>query len=142
MGIQICGDVHYDNGWRALARAGAELVLQIAQPATPVEIARMLFRELHSVTELLKRMENDGLIERFKGTGRSKVEVRLTEKGLEVFEQSLHNETDRRIFSVLTKKERERLASYLWKLRAKVMQDLGIPEWQLNFPQNLRIPES
>jgi DNA-binding MarR family transcriptional regulator len=110
--------------------------------ATPVEIARMLFRELHSVTELLKRMENDGLIERFKGTGRSKVEVRLTEKGLEVFEQSLHNETDRRIFSVLTKKERERLASYLWKLRAKVMQDLGIPEWQLNFPQNLRIPES
>jgi predicted amidohydrolase len=39
VGIQICGDVHYDDGWRALARAGAELVLQIAQPATPVEIA-------------------------------------------------------------------------------------------------------
>lgn len=110
--------------------------------AAPVEIARMLFRELHSVTELLKRMENDGLIERCKGTGRSKVEVRLTEKGLEVFEQSLYNETDRRIFSVLTKKERERLASYLWKLRAKVMQDLGIPEWQLNFPLDLKMPEN
>ena len=58
----------------------------------------------------------------------------LTEQGLDVFKQSLHNETDRRIFSVLTKKEREALASTLFKLRGKVLQDLGIPEWHLNFP--------
>jgi DNA-binding MarR family transcriptional regulator len=109
--------------------------------ATPVEIARMLFRELHSVTELLKRMEQDGLVLRHRGTGKSKVEVTLTEQGLEVFEQSVHNETDKRIFSILTKKERERLASYLWKLRAKAIQDLGIPEWQLNFPADLHSPE-
>ena len=102
--------------------------------ATPVEISRQLFRELHSVTEMLKRMEQEGLIKRYKGTGRSKVEVRLTEKGLEVFNQSLHNETDKRIFSVLTRKERERLASYLWKLRGQVMKELGIPEWQIKFP--------
>ncbi len=62
-------------------------------------------------------MEKDGLITRQKGSGRSKVEVTLTEKGLDVFNQSLHNETDKRIFSVLTKRERERLASYLFKLR-------------------------
>jgi DNA-binding MarR family transcriptional regulator len=79
-------------------------------------------------------MENDGLISRHKGSGRSKVEVELTEKGLEVFKQSLHNETDQRIFSVLTPKERERLASSLFKVRRRVLQDLGIPEWQLNFP--------
>ena len=104
--------------------------------ATPVEIARDLFRELHSVTELLKRMEADGLINRLKGSGRSKVEVEPTEKGLDVFNQSLHNETDKRIFSVLTKEERERLAELLWKLRARVLQDLGIPEWHLNVPVN------
>ncbi len=102
--------------------------------ATPVEVARILFRELHSVTEMLKRMEADGLVARHKGSGRSKVEVALTEKGLDVFSQSLHNETDERIFSVLTKKERERLATYLFKLRGKVLEDLGIPEWHLNFP--------
>ncbi len=110
--------------------------------ATPVEIARDLFRELHSVTEMLKRMEADGLVSRHKGSGRSKVEVELTEKGLDVFNQSLHNETDKRIFSTLTKTERERLASYLWKLRSKVLQDLGIPEWQLNFPLNPGSPEN
>lgn len=102
--------------------------------ATPVEISRQLFRELHSVTEMLKRMEKEGLIKRYKCSGRSKVEVKLTEKGLEVFNQSLHNETDKRIFSVLTKKERERLASCLWKLRGQVLKELGIPEWHFKFP--------
>jgi DNA-binding MarR family transcriptional regulator len=102
--------------------------------ATPVEIARDLFRELHSVTEMLKRMEKDGLILRCKGSGRSRVEVELTDEGRDVFNQSLRNETDKRIFSVLTPKERERLASSLWKVRRKVLQDLGIPEWHLDFP--------
>jgi DNA-binding MarR family transcriptional regulator len=102
--------------------------------ATPVQIARALFRELNSVTEMLRRMEADGLVVRHKGSGRSKVEVELTEKGREVFKQSLHNQTDKRIFSVLTKAERKRLASYLFKLRKRVLEDLGIPEWHLNFP--------
>jgi DNA-binding MarR family transcriptional regulator len=102
--------------------------------ATPVEIARQLFRELHSVSEMLVRMEKEGLITRYKGSGRSRVEVKLTKKGLDVFNQSLHNETDKRIFSVLTKKQRERLMSYLWKLRGRVLKELGLPEWQYIFP--------
>jgi DNA-binding MarR family transcriptional regulator len=54
-------------------------------------MARDLFRGLHSITEMLARMEKDGLIEKHKGSGRSKVEVTLTEKGLDVFNQSLHS---------------------------------------------------
>ena len=104
--------------------------------ATPVDIARNLFRELHSVTELLKRMEKDGLISRHSSPGRSRVEARLTEKGLDVFNQSLQNDTDSRIFSALSEEERESLASCLWKLRSKALQDLGIPEWRLTFPLN------
>ena len=100
--------------------------------STPVGIARELFRELHSVTEMLKRMEKDGLLVRSKGTGRSKVEVMMTEKGLDVLVRSRHNLADQRIFSVLNKGERERLTLYLWKLRSRVLQDLGIPEWQLD----------
>jgi DNA-binding MarR family transcriptional regulator len=102
--------------------------------ATPVEIARNLFRELHSITEMLKRMERDGLVTRSRASGRSRVEVALTSKGLDVFDQSLHNQTDKRIFSVLTQKEREHLASYLFKLRGRVLKDLGIPEWRFRFP--------
>ncbi len=100
--------------------------------ATPVEISRNLFRELHSVTEMLKRMEADGLITREKTSGRSRIVAKITEKGLDVFNASLHNETDKRVFSVLTKRERERLRSSLMKVRSRVLQDLGIPEWQLD----------
>ena len=102
--------------------------------ATPVDIARDLFRELHSVTEMLVRMEKDGLVTRHKGTGKSRVEVSLTEKGLDVFHQSLHSETDAKIFNALTKKQRERLSQYLWKLRSQTLAHLGIPEWHLSFP--------
>ena len=100
--------------------------------ATPVDIARELFRELHSVTGMLKRMEDAGLVSRHKGTGRSKVEVRLTDHGREVLDMSRGTEIDKKIFSVLTKRERERFGSYLLKVRGSVLKDLGIPEWQLN----------
>ena len=109
--------------------------------ATPVEVARLLFRELHSVTEMLKRMEADGLITREKSSGRSRIEARITEKGLDVFNQSLHNPTDKRVFSVLTKKERERLRSLLMKLRRRTLQDLGVPEWRLDLPITPQAPE-
>jgi DNA-binding MarR family transcriptional regulator len=102
--------------------------------AAPVDIARNLFREIHSMTMLLRRMENDGLLTRYISDGKSKSEVRLTDEGLDVFRQSLYNETDRRVFSVLTKTERKHLESCLWKLRSKALQDLGVPKWRIKFP--------
>ena len=102
--------------------------------ATPVEIARQLFRELHSVTEMLDRMIGEGLIKKGKSSGRSRSVIRLTRKGLEVFNQSLHNRTDQKIFSILSKKERQNLMSSLWKVRNQALHELGIPEWQFKFP--------
>ena len=104
--------------------------------ATPVQIAGELFRELHSVTELLKRMEKAELILRHKGKGRSRVEVTLSDKGKDVLEQSRDNETEKRLFSTLTKRQRTQLAATLWKLRGKVLEDLGIREWELHLPEN------
>lgn len=104
--------------------------------AAPVQIAREMFRELHSVTELLKRMEKAGLVMRHKGTGRSKVEVTLTDKGREVLERSQDSETEKRVFSALTRRERERLSHFLLKLRTRALDDLGIREWELHLPQN------
>jgi DNA-binding MarR family transcriptional regulator len=109
--------------------------------ATPVEIARDLFRELHSVTGLLKRMDDAGLVSRHKGSGRSKVEVRLTDKGRELLEASRLAETDERIFSVLTKRERERLAQSLLKVRGRVLDDLGIRDWELHLPNSSLTPK-
>jgi DNA-binding MarR family transcriptional regulator len=102
--------------------------------ATPVEISRQLFRELHSVTEMLNRMSQEGLLQKFDGSGKSKTVVRLSPKGLDVLNQSLHNQTDEKIFSILSKKEREKFMQYLWKVRNKALHELGIPEWRIKFP--------
>jgi DNA-binding MarR family transcriptional regulator len=100
--------------------------------ASPVQISRRFFRELQSITEMVGRMEKDGLVLRRPGSGRSKTEVSLTEKGLDVLKQSLHNETDKRIFSVLTKEERDQLAVFLLKLRSQALVDLGEPDVELS----------
>jgi DNA-binding MarR family transcriptional regulator len=104
--------------------------------ATPVEIAREFFRELHSVTALLKRMEDAGLISRHDAPGKSRFEVRLTEEGRDVLKRARLSESDERILSVLTKRERERLASLLEEVRGRGLEDLGIREWELHLPPN------
>ena len=91
-------------------RAILSIIMTNGGTTTPLIIARNLFCELHSVTEMLKRMEKHDLVERRKSTGRSKVEVAITQKGRDVFEQSDRSETDEKIFSALTKHERERRA--------------------------------
>ena len=101
---------------------------------TPTKIARRLFREVHSVTEMLGRMEKDGLITRQKANGHNKVEVRLTEKGLNIFKQSLNSETDKRILSVLDEDERKTLASLLRKVRNSALEELGMSAWKKEFP--------
>ena len=100
--------------------------------ATPAEISRRFFRELQSITEMLKRMEKDGLVTRHQGPGRSKTMVKLTKKGSETLRQSLHNETDRRILSVLTPDERDQLAASLSKLRKQALAELGVTDVELS----------
>ena len=88
------------------------------------------------MTGMLKRMEDSGLISMHEGSGRSKVEARLTEKGRNVLDRSRRSGTDKRIFSVLTKRERERLACFLGKVRGRVLEDLGIREWEVHLPMD------
>lgn len=109
--------------------------------STPTEIAKRLFRELHSVSEMLARMEKDGLITKHKATGPSKVAVRLTDKGLDVFMQSLHSKTDEKIFSVLDKEERKSLEAMLLKVRNRALEEFGASEWQLDYPSKSNMTE-
>jgi DNA-binding MarR family transcriptional regulator len=100
--------------------------------ATPTEISRRFLRELQSITEMLKRMEKDGLVTSHSCSGRSRKVVRLTDKGSETLKQSLHNETDERIFSILTPDERDQLAASLIKLRGQALEELGVTDVELS----------
>lgn len=125
--------VEYDpHGISNERRALLWIIQSYGGQATPAEIGRRFFRELHSITEMLKRMEKDGLVTRHQGSGRSKSVVKLTEKGSETLRQSLHNETDKRILSVLSSEERDQLAISLGKLREKALTELGVTDVELS----------
>ena len=102
--------------------------------ATPAEISRWLFREPHSVSELLSRMEKRGLVRKVKDLkGKNLVRLVLTEKGCEAYYQSTKRESIHKIKSSLTEEERQQLRSCLQILRDKAVQVLRIED-EMPFP--------
>lgn len=99
----------------------------IGDQATPAEIARWLFREPHSVSGLLARMEKAGLIVKTKDLKRKNmVRVSLTKSGEQAYSHSIKRESIHQIMASLSKEERELLRSGLKVLRKKALQELGI----------------
>ena len=95
----------------------------IGERATPAEISRGIFRESHSISEILGRMEKQGLLRRVKDLSRKNmVRVELTEKGLEACNHSEKRASIDKIFSALSKEERQQLRSYLERLRDKALR--------------------
>ena len=88
--------------------------------ATPGEISSVMIRQPHSVSELLNRMEKQGLVKRVNDINRNnRVKVVLTEKGREVYHQASKIDSIQTIMSVLSEEEREQLTSSLSRLRNK-----------------------
>ena len=65
-----------------------QIIQALGDKATPAEISRWAFRESQSVSELLNRMEKEGLVEKIKDLDRKNmVRAVLTERGLEAYRQ-------------------------------------------------------
>ncbi|MFC1993668.1 MarR family winged helix-turn-helix transcriptional regulator [Chloroflexota bacterium] len=107
-------------------QAAAMLVIKQAKgPVTPSEIARWLFREPHSVSGMLSRMEADGLIKKTKDLGKKNmVRVTLTEKGRAAYRQSKELEPFHAIFSSLSDEQRSQLKSSLSILLKRSLEEL------------------
>jgi DNA-binding MarR family transcriptional regulator len=93
--------------------------------ATPGEIARRSFREPHSVSEILSRMEKDGLIKKNKVQGGgNRVTVTLTKKGQNAFRLSAKRDSIHRMISALSKEERRQLKASLMILWESALKEL------------------
>ena len=108
-------------------QAAALFAIQaIGDKATPIEIARWLFRESHSVLGLLSRMEKKGLVRTSKDLDRrNMVRVTLTEQGREAYSQSMKQESIHKIMAALSEEERQQLASSLQALLAEALKWLA-----------------
>ena len=125
----------------SMMRAAVLLVLQIRDNnATPTEISQWLLREPHTISALLDRMENDGLIRRYRDLHkRNTVRVAMTEKGRGAYQESLQRETFHRVMSVLSDEEREQLRRVMTKLWLRVLQEVKheVP-WTSTAPTHIK----
>ena len=113
-------------------------VWTLGRQAIPAMISRYLFLERHSVSQLLTRMEKDGLVQRVKDLERRNyVRVELTKKGLDAFHRSSKQRSTRPIMTVLTDKEQEALWSVLARLRDRAIKRLGMKD-PVFFPPSTR----
>jgi DNA-binding MarR family transcriptional regulator len=99
------------------------LLKSTIEPVTPSQLARTLYREPHSMSALLKRMEKQGLIKRTKDLDQKNlVRISLTKKGEETFNRQWDAKVTTNITSCLSKKELDTLETCLEKLRARAIE--------------------
>jgi DNA-binding MarR family transcriptional regulator len=92
---------------------------------TPAQLARQTHRDPHSVSELLARMEEEGLIEKVKDLPKkNQVRVVLTPKGLEAYHKTIKRESIHNIISILSPAEQKQMNSYLKRIRDYAIQSL------------------
>jgi DNA-binding MarR family transcriptional regulator len=101
-------------------------VQSLGDRATPVAIGKWLLRERHSVSELLSKMENDGLVKKIRDLDRrNRVRVVLTPKGLRLYEKSSKGTVFPGVISSLSQKERKHLKGCLRILMNEALKELG-----------------
>ena len=103
------------------------IIKALGDNATPPNISRWLFQELHTVSELLNRMERDGLLKKVKDLHKKNlVRIVLTEKGHEAYRQASKRESTRKIFASLSSEQHRQLESCLYILLKTTLEELGM----------------
>ena len=100
------------------------LIYSLGNSATPSAISRHTVLQTSSVSEILDRMVKKGLITKSRGeTGKSRLKVNLTDKGILALEKSIKRDAIHKTMQVLSPKKQEQLKSCLETLlKASVLQ--------------------
>ena len=85
--------------------------------ATPGKIAKWLLIEPHSVSGILKRMEEQGLVSKLRDPkNKGQITVSITKLGQRLYNNALKHDCIQEIMSCLSEEETEQLWSALHKL--------------------------
>ena len=96
------------------------ILLEAGHPITISEVARRLYLETPSITTMVDRLADRGLVERLKDRkDRRKTLVQLTKEGKRLVESIREpgDQLQEEMFGVLGRRERETLRTILQKLR-------------------------
>ena len=108
-------------------QAGVLFIVQaLNSRTTPAEISRLTFREPHTVSVLISRMEKKGLVKKVKDMDKKNmIRIVITEKGQEAYNQSSQRTTIHNTMSALSEAERRQLTSLLRRLSDRALKELG-----------------
>ena len=101
------------------------LIANKKKPITPSGLALRLIRKNHTISELISRMEQKGLVEKvFDKSKKSILDLNLTEKGEKVYNATRDMSHLAKVFSQLSLQEIEILISSLKKLTSGGIDEL------------------
>ena len=94
---------------------------------TPAALSRRLFLEPHTVSELINRMQQKGLVTKEKDRKKGNVvRISITEKGREVCKQAMGQDLIHYFLSLLSEEQRQQLRQSLMILYTEALKELGI----------------
>ncbi len=93
------------------------LISESPEPVTPTKIAKLFFREPHTIAVNLKRMRDQGLVSLQKdAVWKNRICVRLTDQGTDILNKSLTTEMFEELFNVFSSAEFKHLNESLERL--------------------------
>ena len=109
-------------------KAAILLVLLAAKDdVNSYRIAKWLVLEHHSVSELIDRMEKEGLVNKVRNhDNRRSIRIQLTDKGVNAAEQASKAESFHTVMAVLSEKDRRQFINVLKRLRDNALQELAL----------------
>ena len=109
-------------------QAGALVCIHsLGDKATPAELSRWLFRERNSMTILLNRMYELGMIDKQQDSKRkNSIKLSLTKTGYQAYKHAIEFKSFSSVVDVLPERKRAQLWKLLQTVRLKAFEDLGI----------------
>ena len=92
---------------------------------TPTELAKLMLRSKHSITNIIDGLENEGYIVRARDDqDRRVVNIKITSEGLKHMQEKVYNENPviTNMMSCLSEKETEQLLDYIKRLRKELIK--------------------
>ena len=121
--LERAGEVELERfGLSTIEAAVLHALKTASEPVTPAKLSRWLYREPHTMSGLLNRMERKGLVKKSKDLEKKNmVRVTLTEKGEQAFQQQWDARIVPKITSCLSKRELGNLKKCLNKLEGRAL---------------------
>ena len=102
------------------------MLAQSEEGLTPAQLSEFAIRELNSITTLINRMQKKGLVKKVKRDGDNKTYVILTDKGVDIYTNTVTERSIMLIFDTLSDEEKYQLTGLLSKLQTKARNLLGL----------------